>query len=143
MATRHTETRVMRRRAILRWTARRNVIFAWVVLIVAAVHPPHGTGLQLCWSSATTGVRCPGCGLTRSVSCAVRGMWSESWRYHVFGSSLLALCGIFVVAGALPRAGRRAILRGLIRRRRLLNVMAIALLSSFIVYGALRTFCEW
>ena len=53
-----------------RWVGPIPTLVAWVVLVVALVHPPHGLGVEVCWTRAATDVPCPGCGLTRSVSCA-------------------------------------------------------------------------
>jgi hypothetical protein len=33
-----------------------------------------------CLFRALLGVRCPGCGLTRAVSCAAHGRWRDAWR---------------------------------------------------------------
>src|ERR1051325_2281891 len=70
----------------------RNVLLAWTVLAIAALHPPHGSGLPLCWMKASSGIPCPGCGLMRSVSCAARGMYIDAWRYHPFGPLLVLTC---------------------------------------------------
>ena len=79
------------------------------VLSVAALLPPHGAGVPLCLYRMVFGVRCPGCGLTRSVSCAVRGMWAESLSYHPFGAVLAGLLVGVVVFGALPEGAARRI----------------------------------
>jgi len=60
---------------------------AWSGLFLAAVTPPHGAGFTVCWLKASTGIPCPGCGLTRSLSCALRGMFMESWQYHPMARS--------------------------------------------------------
>jgi hypothetical protein len=36
------------------------------------------------------GVRCPGCGLTRSFVCLAHGDWAAAWAYHRLGWLLAA-----------------------------------------------------
>jgi len=35
-----------------------------------------------CLFRALFGVRCPGCGMTRALSCALHGRWRDAWRYN-------------------------------------------------------------
>lgn len=35
-----------------------------------------------CLFRALLGVRCPGCGMTRAVSCALHGRPRDAWRYN-------------------------------------------------------------
>ncbi|NQT40979.1 MAG: DUF2752 domain-containing protein [Planctomycetes bacterium] len=39
----------------------------------------------LCMSRSLFGVRCPGCGLTRSLICFFHGQWQASWELHRLG----------------------------------------------------------
>ena len=43
-----------------------------------------------CLSYAWFGVRCPGCGLTRSLIALAHGDWRASWSYHRLGWLLAA-----------------------------------------------------
>jgi hypothetical protein len=43
---------------------------------------------QTCMSRALLGVRCPGCGLTRSIIHLAHGDWRESWHDHRLGGLL-------------------------------------------------------
>ena len=87
------------RRVFERCFGPRNTAFAWFVLLVAAMHPPYETSLNLCWLRASTGIPCPGCGLTRSLASAVRGLVETSWSYHPFGLPLLGL--VLMLAGGI------------------------------------------
>ena len=80
--------------------------FSWFVVIAAFIHPPHGTGIPICFWHSGSGVRCPGCGLSRSISCLAHGWWDESFRYHPFGFAVFALCA-FVAAASVLRRPRR------------------------------------
>jgi hypothetical protein len=51
-------------------------------------------GPPLCLSRLIFGVRCPGCGMTRAVSCAAHGRLRRAWGYNrlvVVVGPLLAL----------------------------------------------------
>src|SRR5690349_13366748 len=84
-----------------RWLGGPSIFAAWVGLCLAFVTPPHGTGFTVCWLNAATGVPCLGCGLTRSLSCCLRGMFRESWHYHPMGLAVLALFMAIAAASVL------------------------------------------
>src|SRR5215467_11057825 len=80
------------------WLNPYSVFVSWFGLLMASITPPHGFGFTVCWIKSATGLPCPGCGLTRSLSCALRGMPVESWQYHPFG---LLILGLFLCGAAL------------------------------------------
>src|SRR4051812_30730226 len=84
-------------RVSVRWLGKTCVVAAWLGLLLAIISPPQGSGVMLCWFQHTTGLPCPGCGMTRSLSCGIRGMFHESWHYHPMG--LLVLPMFLVIAG--------------------------------------------
>jgi hypothetical protein len=59
-----------------------EVALAWVPQVVV---PP------LCMSREWFGVRCPGCGLTRSFIHLAHGRWESSWEAHRLGWLLAAV----------------------------------------------------
>lgn len=77
-------------------------IGAWIFLALALLHPPGGMGLPICPSRLMTERPCPGCGLTRSVSCAARGDLTRSWHYHPFGIVVLAAVLVIALVGIAP-----------------------------------------
>src|SRR6266853_6628726 len=85
-----------------RWLSKPCIFAAWAGLLLALVTPPHGTGFTVCWLASATGIPCPGCGLTRSLSCGLRGMFAESWHYHPMGFLVLALFIAIAAASVLP-----------------------------------------
>ncbi len=120
------------------WFRRSTVIVAWAVLLLSVVHPPHGVGIAVCWMRATTGVPCPGCGLTRSISCAVRGMFSESWGYHPFGIIfLVAFAGVAVVS-LLPTTARQRLDALISRHVKLMNAAYALFIAAFLAVGVTR-----
>jgi hypothetical protein len=40
---------------------------------------------ETCWSRSVFGVKCPGCGLTRSIVYLAHGDWRASWEMHRVG----------------------------------------------------------
>jgi hypothetical protein len=79
------------------------------VLIAAMVHPARGMGVEICMYRRALDVQCPGCGLTRSVSCAARGMWHESVLQHPLGVLVLGLAVAMAAWPLLPRAWRAGV----------------------------------
>lgn len=120
------------------WFGRSTTTVAWAVLLIALVHPPHGLNVPLCWMASTTGVPCPGCGLTRSVSCAVRGMLEASWEYHPFGILFAMGFGCVALVSLLPTAPRRRLALIACRHARVANTLYALLVGAFLTYGAAR-----
>jgi hypothetical protein len=121
-----------------RFFGRRNAILAALILCVAFAHPPHGLGMTVCLSAASTGIACPGCGPTRSLSCAARGMLAESWRYHPFGAPVLAMLALIAAQGAMPERVRRRWTARVLRRHRLAGALYAAFVAAFVAHGIAR-----
>ncbi len=127
------------RSAHARWFGPVPVCVAWLALIVALVHPPHGTGVQVCWTRAMTGLPCPGCGMTRALSSAARGMLEQSWHHHPFGMPLLALFVFTAGLSLLPGAARRRFAARVMRHHRLANGAYVTFVTAFVAYGVARS----
>jgi hypothetical protein len=125
-------------RCIVRLFARPTILCAWAALAIAVLHPPHETGLQLCWMHASTGVPCPGCGVIRSMASAAHGVAERSWDYHPFGIPLLLGFASIAIISVLPLGAREEIARHLSKRAAIVNVLTVALLAGFIAFGAAR-----
>jgi len=119
--------------------SRTSVTAAWSILMLAVVHPPHGLGVSLCLFRATTGVPCWGCGLSRSVSCALRGMLAESWTYHPFGPILLMILAGIAITSVLPARTRSRVALMLDRHPRATVGIYGVFVTLFVTYGTLRT----
>lgn len=58
---------------------------------------PIGTSMPSCCAIKTiTGLKCPVCGLTRSVHCFLHGDVPASTNYHPLGPAVALVCGVFV-----------------------------------------------
>ena len=105
----------------------KTIGFAWLVIMIALAHPAQGTGLPICLVQSTTGMPCPGCGMTRSMSCAARGMLEQSWSHHPFGLPFFVLLIWIVVVGITNRGAIR-----------LWKPAYMATLIAFAAFGAVR-----
>ena len=126
------------RHASALWLGRHCVVVAWVGLLVAAISPPHGFGISVCWFSAATGLPCLGCGVTRSLSCGLHGLWLESWHYHPMGLLILALFGLTAAQSLLPRRGRERLAQSIKERVLLFNAVYLGFVAAFISFGIAR-----
>lgn len=104
------------RRVAALWLGPTSVVAAWLGLFLAVISPPQGLGLPLCWVESATGIPCLGCGLTRSLSCGLRGHFLESWHYHPLGLFILGLF-LFTAGQSLLSQQPRERLRQFIETR--------------------------
>jgi hypothetical protein len=126
------------RQAYPLWFGRTSVCVAAFGLALAILSPPEGVGLALCFFHDATGLPCPGCGLARSLSCAMRGLFLESWRYHPMGLLILALFLLTVSQRLLPGVLRKALAKEMNARRALFITSYLLFVGTFTVFGLIR-----
>lgn len=88
----------------------RERIAAWSCAGVAAVLvgvQAMGFSPGSCPFLTVTGLPCPGCGLTRSCACLLRGQFRQSLDYHAFGPLFLGIGILGLVGTLLPPAPRQ------------------------------------
>jgi hypothetical protein len=124
-----------------RWQSALTVCASWLGLPLATVTPPHGSGVTICWIKRCTGIDCPGCGLTRSLSCGLRGMFAESFGYHPFGPFILALFLFTAIVSLMPSA-RQRVAAVMEARPVLFNGLYIAFVVTFVGFGSVRALIE-
>ncbi len=88
----------------------------------------------LCMLRETTGIPCPGCGLTRSLVAAVRGDWSSSFAFHRLGPVLFAYL--------ILQAAYRAVWIGVPAARRVSRLPG-RLLDLSLIPLAVLVFLNW
>lgn len=121
------------------WFGIPSVMAAWLGLGLALLTPPHGfQGVELCWFHSTTGLPCLGCGLTRSLSCGIRGMMSESWNYHPLGLPILALFLVLTTQSLLPKRVRLGLHNFVRVRPTFFRLLYIIFVAAFVAYGGTR-----
>lgn len=80
---------------------RRNALAALLLLVML---PSHGLGIEICPFHIVTGVICPACGLSRSISSLLHGAWWQSLQYHPLGILVTAWLVSLVVTNRNPVA---------------------------------------
>ncbi len=112
--------------------------FSMVALALSFVLPKAGMGVTLCVFKLWTSLPCPGCGLTRSITCISHLSIHEAIHHHPFGPVFYVI-GLTSIAGRLAGAERRArIARWFDRHARPARVVYLAFMVSFIGYGLAR-----
>jgi hypothetical protein len=90
-----------------------------------------------CAFHASTGLPCPGCGLTRSVLTLLRGHPEDSFLLHPFGPPLFLAMLFALVVGILPQAPRSRI-AGVVESFELRTGILPLLFVAFMVVWVLR-----
>lgn len=117
---------------------RRRIAFALIVLAIAAVHPPQGLGIDICPPRIVTGLSCPGCGITRSISCTIRGMFAEAVAFNPFGPVLIIAAIVIGASALLPGRWKARIARRFTWAENSADRMLWILTAAFIAFGLLR-----
>ena len=120
------------------WLGKHCVLVAWLGLLMAVMSPAGGLGIPLCWFQSATGLPCPGCGLMRSLSCGIRGMFLESWHYHPMGLLILALFALTAGQSLLPRSRRERLAQFLESRSACFSALYLAFVTGFVSFGVAR-----
>ncbi len=124
------------------WLGKHCVIVAWVGLVIAALCPPHGFGISVCWFGGATGLPCPGCGMTRSLSCGLRGVWRDSWHFHPMGLLILALFIFTALQSLLPRPARERVAYCIKAHALWFNTAYLAFVVVFVSFGLARAIAQ-
>ena len=130
-------------KAYARWQGKTMVVAAWAGLFLAVINPPAGSGITVCLLKVCTGISCPGCGMTRSLSCALRGMFAESWHYHPFGLFILALFIATAIGSLLPSAGKKRVAAYVESHAIVFNALYLVFALSFVSFGMVRALLEF
>ncbi len=118
--------------------SRHSIGLAQLILALSVVLPPKGLGITVCWLQAISGLPCPGCGLTRSVTSLTHGHLESALRYHPFGILVWLLA---VILASWPLWGqqlRRRCFDWLRRYEQLSWRSYLAAVYSFVAFGTGR-----
>jgi hypothetical protein len=110
---------------------------ALAALAVSFVFPVKGLGVDLCFFHASTGLPCPGCGLTRGLSALSQGDFSTALAMHPFVFALWPTFLLLAALAVLPRRWREPVeLR--LRESRLAAKVYELVFWAFLGFGLLR-----
>ncbi len=124
------------------WLSRTSIAAAWLGLTLAVISPPQGFGVDICWFHSNTGLPCPGCGMTRSMSCGLRGLFAESWKYHPLGLPVLALFLMTAAYSLMPARVRSGVREFIETRGAGFKAVYLAFVVMFLGFGLLRAVWE-
>ncbi len=115
--------------------------FAIVGLVLSFLLPTDGLGVTVCWFKSCFELPCPGCGLTRSVTCISHLQFGKAWDYHPFGTLIYALFVANAVLLIVPKEKRQALKNRISRNDRWLRPIYMGIVLSFLTFGCLRILC--
>lgn len=125
------------------------VFFACLIFVFA--HPSHGfqwpgsagESVETCGMVLQFGVPCPGCGMTRGVSCVVKGHWWSAFQYNIFAFPVALLLIIGSSLLFLPATARGRFEAYINERPNFWLYLYIGVIVLFFLYGALRIALIW
>ncbi len=112
--------------------------FAIVALVLSFFLPNDGIGVTICWFKRYFELPCPGCGLTRSVTCISHLEFGKAWDYHPFGPLIYALFVANAVLLWVSKEKREDLKYRMSRNDRWLQPIYMAIVLLFLTYGCLR-----
>ena len=107
-------------------------------LIVSFFLPTEGLGVTMCWFKWLSGLPCPGCGLTRSVTCISQGQFSKAVAFHPFGPLVYALFVANVLMLGVSAAKRESIKAKIAAADRWLRPVYMTIVAAFLAFGVGR-----
>ncbi|MCA9029519.1 MAG: DUF2752 domain-containing protein [Planctomycetaceae bacterium] len=112
--------------------------FSLVALLLSFFLPVDGLSVQVCWVKNLFNLPCPGCGLTRSVTCISHFEFLKAWQYHPFGFVLYPLFVLNLIVLCSPVLLSHRLRNYLDRHRRFTMSCYLTACGLFLVYGIVR-----
>ncbi|NQT93848.1 MAG: DUF2752 domain-containing protein [Lentisphaerae bacterium] len=117
-----------------------NPIVCWILLASVGIHlalTVSGIHAYRCAFRVTTGLPCPGCGVSRGILRLLKGDWTGMWVAHPFSPYLLALALVMLALATLPVKSRHSLVKAIVWLERRTHFNAV-MLSAFAVHGVAR-----
>ena len=110
------------------------------VLVIAAsfLLPPDGIGVSVCMMKNLFDLPCPGCGLTRSITCVSHLEIVKAWNYHPFGLLVHPFLCIAALSAFLSGNTQRRMRICFWKRNRIAYPVYMAVITAFLVFGFVR-----
>ena len=111
---------------------------ALVALVLSFLLPVEGVGVDLCMFHRATGLPCPGCGLTRSLTSMSHGQVGHAFELHWFGPAIWLLAVALSIGNLIGERRREGIRTWLRRRERSARIGYLTFVYGFVVFGVGR-----
>jgi hypothetical protein len=112
--------------------------FAVAALVLSFLLPPEGSGIPMCWFKWAYGHPCPGCGLSRSLTCISHLQFEKAWAYHPFGLLIYVLFFANALLLLMPSRKRAALRTRMSAQDRWLKPIYWSIVISFLIFGFVR-----
>ncbi len=111
---------------------------ALLFMVVSPFFPVHGLGVDLCLLHATTGLPCPGCGMTRAISAFSQGDFSAALGLNPFVLFAWPTFLVLAVTTLLPRGTYLRFEAWVERRSSAIGRVYKLAFVAFLVFGLIR-----
>jgi hypothetical protein len=111
---------------------------ALVAVVLSFLLPVGGLGVDLCLFHRQTGLPCPGCGLTRSLTSVAHGEIGHAFDLHLFGPAIWLIALALSVGNFLGERRRERIRTWLRQRGRSARIGYLTFVYGFVVFGVVR-----
>ena len=118
-----------------------NPLACWVgaaCLALSLFLPPDGLGINVCWFQYWFDLPCPGCGMTRSVTCISHLQFAKAVAYHPFGPLVYTFFVANIVVLLMPRSWRADLKERFEANDRWLRRVYTVIIVAFLLYGVIR-----
>ena len=110
-----------------------------VLALSLVLDPERPTmGIELCPMKASSGLPCPGCGITRSMIYCSRGDFARAFHHHPLGPAIWVAAIIGASSIAWPRRMRSRLRAFWYPRREAFDRAIIAAVPLLMLFGLLR-----
>lgn len=99
---------------------------------------PQGFGPSTCSLFRSTGIPCPSCGLTRSVTSIFHGRFAAAWEYNPFGFGFALMFVLFPLIWTLGPLRRQRLRERLVPHERVVLAVFAAFFLGMMVFGLVR-----
>lgn len=117
---------------------RLSTYLALIMIIGSFFVPVEGFGFEVCYIKGMTGIQCPGCGLTRSISGITHLEFQSAFNMHPFGFVIYPLLLLLGAYNFLPKGKKKKIRTYMEGKNTNLSRIYLSLIYSFIAFGAAR-----
>jgi Protein of unknown function (DUF2752) len=114
------------------------IISIGALLVGIFILSPLAHGPAMCAFKTSTNLPCPGCGLTRSVTCILHGKFLAAWEYNPFGYGFTFFFLITAPVIFLKKKYREVIARKLKPMEKPFAYIFFSLVFGLLLFGVVR-----